>query len=337
MSKFINRVGGIKFVLPFILGGAFLLTLPVYAGQYYMHILLMVFLNIVLALSYRIFFIAGMGSFGHGAFYCIGAYISALFATRLGLPFPASFLAGGVGAGISGAGLALISRRSKGAYFFLISFAFWAIVYTVAKQWPAVTGGMKGIGGIPPITGCGSLTSYYYMALLFAGVSIFIMYLIDRSRFGHELIAIGDDDDLAEVIGIDMSRYKILAFAIGTLFAGFAGSFFVHYAGYVHPSMFPLWLNCYIILFVVVGGARKLWGPIAGAISLTLTAEILRGTEALQQILLGAILVGVILGMPNGIAGLVDNWRARRTPKQRAEVVDSERSDLLKRFFGLRR
>ena len=334
MSRFINRAGGIRSVLPFVIGGAVLLTLPLYAGPYYTHILLMVFLNVVLALSYRIFFTAGMGSFGHAAFYAIGAYVSAVFATRLGAPFPASFLAAGVWAGVIGAGLAFISRRAKGIYFFMITFALFMIVSTVTRQWGDVTRGMLGIAEIPPVTGCESLTSYYYMGLLFVGVSIFIMYLIDRSRFGHELMAIGDADDLAEVVGIDVVRYKILAFAIGALFAGFAGSFLAHYVTYISPHSFPLMLNLYVILYVVVGGARELWGPIAGATLLTFIAELLRGAEKLQGILFGAVLLAVILVMPNGIVGLVDTWRAKRTLKQQAEVVTSERSKLLTRFFG---
>lgn len=333
MTRLINRFGGIKSVLPFIIGGAFLLTLPLYIGQYYMHIFIVLFLNIVFALSYRIFFIAGMGSFGHAAFYAIGAYVSAVLTTRLGIPFPASFLAAGAIAGIIGAGISFITRRAKGIYFFMITFALFQIVLTIIRQWTDVTGGVSGIGNIPPVTGCESMTSFFYMGLLFVGVSVFIMYLIDTSRFGRELMAIGDADDLAEVIGINVSGYKMIAFAIGAIFAGFAGSFLAHYTGYISPHSFPMWLNLNVILFVVVGGERKLWGPITGAVLLTFIAELLRGAEHLQAIIYGGILIAVILTMPSGIVGLVDNWRAKRGKKS-IEAADRERSKLLTRFFG---
>lgn len=337
MSKLMDRLGGRRFGLPLVVGGVLLLTLPLYAGQYYMHVFLMVFLNIILALSYRIFYITGLGSFCHIAFYAIGAYVSALVAMHLGMPFPACFLAGGAVAGILGIGLAFISRHTRGVYFFIVTFAFYLIVHTIIRRWEGVTGGQIGLGPIPSIMGYESLASYYYMALVFAGVTIFIMYLIDSSRFGRELMAIGDSEDLAAVIGIDVLRYRIIAFAIGSLFAGFAGSFLAHYIGYIAPGNFGVFANIYVLMWVLIGGERKLWGPIAGATLVTLIGELLRGAEELRGILFGMALVIVILVMPNGIVGLVDTWRGRRTPKQPAEVVGSERSKLLTRFFGVHR
>lgn len=331
MNRFINR----RYILPLAIGGSVLLTVPLYSGPYYTHIAILVLLNVVLALSYRVFFVAGVGSFGHIAFYGIGAYTSAILATKLGLPFPACFAAGGAAAAILAIGLGLTGRYTKGLYFFIMSFAFYEIMFTVWKQWESVTEGPGGIRSIPPPAAVfASVSNYYYLVLAFTAVSIFIMYRLDRSRFGVELRAIGDADDLAEMAGIDVVRYKIIALAIGALFAGFAGSMFAHYIGFIAPASFGLWLNLYVLIWVIIGGAGKLWGPIAGAAMMTLIAEQLRASGQLQAVIYGAVLLTIILVMPNGIVGLVDTWRAKRALKVSAGSVNSERLRLVNRFLG---
>ena len=140
----------------------------------------------------------------------------------------------------------------------------------------------------------------------------FILYRLDRSRFGDELMAIGDSFDLPEAIGINVIRHKIIAFAIGAFFAGLAGSIYAHYIGFISPKSFGLWPTVYIFAWVIVGGERKLWGPIAAAILLTLVAEGLRISGAWQAILYSIILLTAIMTMPHGIVGLVDILRSRR-------------------------
>ncbi|MFO7996995.1 MAG: branched-chain amino acid ABC transporter permease [Dehalococcoidia bacterium] len=309
--KFMTGIGGRRFFLPAVIGASVLATLPLYARTYHLHILFILFLYIVLALSYRVFFVTGLGSFCHAAFYGLGAYTSGLLAVRLGLPYFACFLAGGILAALVAAGLAFTTKNSKGVYFFISSFAFYIIVYTIWKHWGSLTGGMAGLRGIPGIMGFTGVMPYYYVALVFLALSTFILYRLHSSRFGRQCVAIGEDDQLAESSGIDVVGHRVIAFAIGALFAGFAGSIYAHYVRSVFPASFSLMFNLYILVWVVLGGERRFWGPIVGAAGMTLIAEVLRAAGPVQAILYGVVLVIAILVMPYGASGLIDTLRAR--------------------------
>jgi branched-chain amino acid transport system permease protein len=164
--------------------------------------------------------------------------------------------------------------------------------------------------------GLEGVISYYYISLIFAFLSVLCLYRLDKTRFGAELLAIGDDDALAESIGINVSRHRITAFAIGALFAGFAGSIYAHYVAFIAPGSFSMWVTVYVLIWCVLGGVRKFWGPMVGAILLTLTAELLRMSGTLQALLYAAALLVVVITMPNGIVYIVDAIRDRyRRPK----------------------
>lgn len=303
--------------IPAVIGGLFLLVFPLFAGSFYGHIFILIFLNITLVLGYRLLYVTGLVSFAHIAFYAIGAYTSALLAIKLGLPFGISFLAGGLVAAIMAAVIIWIGGRLRGPYFFLFSFAFLGVMDSIFSKWRDMTGGYNGVKGIPSIMGLEGVMPYYYIILAFAVLTIFIMYRLDRSRFGVELMAIGDADDLAEVTGISVVRHRALAFAIGALFAGFAGSLYAHYSGFIAPANFTIWFTVYILIWCVVGGPRKLWGPIVGAVVMTLIAEFLRMSGTMQAILYGVVLLTVLMAMPYGIVGLVDSLRIRSGKRRR--------------------
>jgi len=299
-------------VITMSLGGLFLLFFPSFGGPFYMHIFIILFLNVVLATSYRPLYVTGLGSFCHVTFYGIGAYTSALLAVKLGMPFGVCFLAAGIMPAIVAVLVGWVSARSRGPYFFLISFAFWAVMDSVFRHWGSMTGGPGGLKDIPPLMGLETVTPYYYVVMLLAVLVVFILYRLDKSRFGAELLAIGDADDLAEVVGIDVVRHRVLAFAIGALFAGFAGSIYAHYMRFISPSAFSMFFTLYILIWCVMGGERKLWGPIAGATFLTLVAEFLRMSGPRQAILYSAALLAVVMLMPHGFVGLVDDLRTKR-------------------------
>jgi len=310
MLKLMNKSGS-KLIIPLVIGGVLLLLLPLIAGPYYTHVGILIFLNIMLVLGYRLLFVTGLVSLCHITFYAIGGYTSAVLAVKFGLPPVIGFLAGGAVAALASTILILPAARVRGPYFFLISFAFWGVADSVFKHWKGVTGGQSGITGIPAIMGFESMTPYYYLILAFAAFTVFIMYRIHRSRFGIELTAIGDDDGLAEVSGINVLKHRTIAFAIGALFAGFAGSFYAHYESFICPTSFSMWSAIYVLIWCVVGGARKFWGPIVGAIAMTLVAELMRMVGTTQAIFYAVALLIIIMALPQGISGLVDTLRAR--------------------------
>lgn len=310
----------LKSILPIVIGSVFLLTFPLFGTPWFLHILIVIFLNLVLIVGYRLLYITGLVSFCHITFYAIGAYTTAILLTKLGLPFGVCFLASGIMAAAFAVLVGWSAMRTRGAYFFIISLGFFVIFYAILMNWHVMTGGYAGIKDIPPIMGITTVPPYYYLAMVFCAATIFIMYRLDRSRYGRELYAIGDAEGLADVIGINVFRHRLLAFAIGAGFAGFAGSIHASYYSYIAPASFSLISTIIVIAWCVVGGARTLWGPIIATVALTLFAESLRLSGALNGILYAAVLFIFIMMAPHGISGLVDTLRERRRRREYLEV-----------------
>jgi branched-chain amino acid transport system permease protein len=289
----------------------FLGLVPFVWGDYYAHIGILVFLNIALVLGYRLLCLTGLYSFCHITFFAIGAYTSALLSSKLEYPVWICFLAAGVVAALFSMALIIPAARVRGVYFFLVTFGFLEVMNSVFLHWSSVTGGDAGILVFAPIIGTGTQTQDYFVILAFALVTVLVMYRLERSRFGRELAPIGSAEGLASVSGINVLRNRVLAFAIGAAFAGFAGSLFAHDAAYISANNFSWWGSVYILVWLVVGGSRKMWGPILGAVAMTLIAEVLRMSGILQALFYSGILLLVVMAMPQGIVGLVDYIRAK--------------------------
>lgn len=295
----------------------FIGLVPFVGGDYYAHIGILVFLNIVLVLGYRLLCLTGLYSFCHITFFAIGAYTSALLSTKLEFPVWICFLAAGVVAALFSVALIVPAARVRGVYFFLVTFGFLGVMESVFLHWSSLTGGDAGILVYTPLIGTGTQTEDYFVILAFTLVAIIVLHRIERSRFGRELAPIGSAEGLAAVSGINVLKNRVLAFAIGAGFAGLAGSLFAHDAAYISSNNFSMWGTIYILVWLVVGGARKMWGPIVGAVAMTLIAEYLRMSGMLQALFYSGVLLVVVMVMPQGIVGLVDTIRvrlARREP-----------------------
>jgi ABC-type branched-subunit amino acid transport system permease subunit len=284
---------------------------PFVGGDYYAHIGILVFLNVTLVLGYRLLCLTGLYSFCQITFFGIGAYTSALLSSKLGYPVWICFIAAGIVAALFSMALIIPAARVRGVYFFLVSFGFLGVMDSVFTHWTSLTGGAAGVLVLAPIIGVGSQTQDYFVILAFAVVTVLIMYRLERSRFGRELAPIGSAEGLASVSGINVLRNRVLAFAIGAAFAGFAGSLFAHDAAYISPSNFSMWGTIYILVWLVIGGVRKMWGPLLGAVVMTLIAEYLRMSGILQALFYAGVLLLVVMVMPQGIVGLVDYVRAK--------------------------
>lgn len=293
------------------IGLLFLLAFPWFSGDYYAHILILVFLNVVLAVGYRLLYVTGLGSFCHATFYALGGYASAILGQKVGLPYGLCLIAAGIVPAIFAVIIGWPSMRVKGPYFFLTTFAFFMVMDSVFRHWTRVTNGARGLTNIPGIAPIGTMRPYYYLAIALMAVTILVMYRLDRSRFGAELLAIGDDEDLAKSVGINVPLTRIIAFSVGAMFAGFAGSIYASYISFISPASFTLLSTIFVLIWVVIGGPRKLWGPIAGAVLMTFVAELLRMSGTLQAILYAIVLLVAILVIPQGLVGLVDDLRTR--------------------------
>ena len=307
---------------------------PFVAGDYYAHIGILVFMNVALVLGYRLLCLTGLYSFCHITFYAIGAYTSALLSTKLGWPVLACFLAAGVVAALFSAVLIIPAARVRGVYFFLVTFGFLGVMESVFLHWSSLTGGDAGILVTATLVGIGTQTQDYFVILAFTVITVIVMYRIERSRFGRELAPIGSAEGLAAVSGINVLKNRVLAFAIGAAFAGFAGSLFAHDAAYISSNNFSMWGTIYILVWLTVGGSRKMWGPIVGAVAMTLIAETLRMSGMLQALFYSGVLLVVVIAMPQGIVGLVDVIKARLARREATSAGGPPTADRLAEGSG---
>lgn len=259
---------------------------------------------------------AGQVSFGHNAFAAISGYTSAVLTANHGWePLPAA------GLGLLGAlTCALIvgypTLRLRGHYLAMATLAIGLIVYEVAVQWQAVTQGYMGISGIPPL-GIGKLTVTSDRAILawlmaFALIGVLAAAGIRRSRLGRAFVAIAGSEDAARALGIDVARYKLIAFLISAFYAAVAGSLFVHAVGFVSPEVYGLHMVVLAFTMLYVGGIGTIAGAALGALVIALLPETVRRFSEYQDLAYGALLILILIYAPGGLASLSRLWSTKK-------------------------
>jgi branched-chain amino acid transport system permease protein len=292
----------------------FLLFVPlVFQSPYQIHILIMSGISVMLASSLRFIANSGQLSLGHGGMMSIGAYTSTLLLTKLGLNFWACFFGAGIAAGLLGLLVGFPFTRIKGVYFGVVTIFLSQVITLVIQQWRGLTNGNLGIIMIPApqisIPGVlnidfSSKIEFYYFILILIFVSLAIFYAIEKSRVGISFFSIKQSESLAESVGINTTKYKILAFSIGCFFAGLTGSFYAEYITAITPNVFGFIFTVYVVAYMIVGGRKSFVGPIIGAVLLSILSEVFRGAQQFQPFVLAALLVGVMFFMPEGVVGL---------------------------------
>ena len=315
-------------VLGFVLLAVVLIMLPYLLSFSQQEILVLLMINVLLVSSYRLLTLTGEWSLAHAVIMGVGAYSSALAAKQLGLPVPVSMLMGAAAAGFLAFLLSFPLLRMKGFYFLIGSFAAGEIIRLTWK-WSDLTflfGGPKGIKRIPPFPDILSIdfyepVNYYYLCLIVVAVSLLILYRVERSRIGLTFHAIHWQDKLAESVGVNTFRYRMLAFVISAFFAGLAGGLYAHYVGAVAPNRFDVEEMVYILIWAIVGGTATFYGPIIGVVALTILNEVILrsfGVDEMRPMFYGAILIISILFLPNGLGSLlpkIKEWFAGRRDK----------------------
>ena len=198
-----------------------------------------------------------------------------------------------------------ICFRLRGPYFTLATIAVGEVMRLVALNWSDLTGGAVGVVIRTSIFSGTSKVPYYYIVLIIAGVTIALCHGISRRKLGYYLMAIREDDETAESIGIDATKYKLIALAISASLTAIAGAFYANYFLFVDPTIvLPLALSVEIVLMAIIGGLGTVAGPVLGAVLLKLSSEVFRNEFAQANLLIyGALLVIVILFMPDGLMG----------------------------------
>jgi branched-chain amino acid transport system permease protein len=247
----------------------------------------------------------GITSFGHAAFFGLGAYGAALAAKYAALPFAAGLLVGPLVAGAAALAAGWFVLRAQGVYAAMLTLAFAQILWSVATQWVAVTGGDNGILGLWPPAALSAKGAYYLLTLVLAVASLALARRAAMAPFGFALRAARDAPARAEASGIDTGRLLWAAFAAGGLFAGLAGVLNAYQKGSVFPNALAIAQSLDALVMVLAGGLQTLAGPIVGAIAYHgLAVELTRGTEH-WRLVLGAAIVLLAIAFPQGLAGFL--------------------------------
>lgn len=296
---------------------ALLIAAPHVVSFSQQELLVLLTINVLVVASYRLQTLTGEWSLAHVVMMGSGAYASALFAKSFGFPVPLAMIAGAIVAGLVAALMSFPLFRMKGFYFLIGSFAAGEILRLIWKRFTNPFGGPKGIQRIPgfPEIDLGFIhidfydpANYYYLVLAVVLVSLWVLYRIEKSRIGLTFHAIHWQDKLSESVGVDAFRYRMLAFVVAAFFAGLAGALYAHYLSTVNPNQFDVNTMVYVLIWTIVGGTTRWYGPILGVVTLTIIDEVILrriGADQVRPLLYGGILILAILFLPNGLESLV--------------------------------
>lgn len=235
----------------------------------------------------------GLISIGHAAFLAIGAYSSALLTRNLSLPFFLALPLSGVITAAIGFAVGLPALRVKGIYLAIATLAFSVIVDHIILHWNSLTNGADGLAVSKPVVfgfAFSTETRFYYLSVLVVLGLTFVALNLRRCGIGRAFVAVRESDLAAEVMGINLARYKTLAFAVCAFYAGIAGSLYAHHIAYIGPDHFTLFLSIEYLVIILVGGLGSILGSILGATFVTLFPEVIRmGSDILRQRFPGAV------------------------------------------------
>ena len=319
---------GAVFLLVFLL-----VSLPFFAGPYFIHMFVLTFFSVGLAISYRLVLIAGEVSLAHASFYGIGAYGFSILAISHGVPFWLAVLLGGLLTGLVSLAVGFVSLRTTGPYFFLVTFAFGVVITAAIELTPSLTGGFGGVTGIPFPPFVSDATGFYFVLLTLTVLTFLVFRVLDNSRFGLELRAIGSAPLLAESAGVNRFQSVLVAFVIGAFFAGILGSLYASFTGFISPGSFGLNVSIAVLTAVIIGGVRYMWGGIIGA-SFILIVPLATSWGGRGQAIFGATSVIIVMmllrrGIVTSMSECLVRWTQREpksamdTPQATVQLPDS--------------
>jgi len=294
----------------FYLGALIVLALlpAIVQSDYVRRIIAMIFIYAILAMSLNL--IAGINgqlSLGHAAFYGIGAYTSALLSLQFQWPFLATFLVATAAAALFGFLLGVPCLRLSGDYLCIVTIGFAEILRLIFQNWVGLTRGPMGLPGIPRISFFSfKLTTdlqYDYFFLIIMVLTFICMERLINSQIGRAFIAIRDDEVAAGAMGVNLTVYKVLAFVIGSTFAGMAGSMMAHYSSFIGPMNFTVDESLLVLQMVILGGLGSNVGAVVGAAILVIAPELLRVVSEYRMLINGLLMICLMIWRPQGLLG----------------------------------
>ncbi len=255
---------------------------------------------------------AGMHSFGHAAYFGLGAYAAALGVRSLGLPMEIALVAAPIASAIGALVFGWFCVRLSGVYLAMLTLAFAQIVWSVIFQWDAVTGGSNGLTGVWPAPWLEDKRAYYFVTLALVVAGVLLLRRALFAPFGMALRAGRDSPLRADAIGIDVKRLQWAAFVVAAVFAGLAGALYAFSKGSISPDSVGVGRSVDGLVMVLLGGVQTLAGPIVGAVTFTWLQDAVARNTDYWRALLGGIILLIVLAFPQGIAGFFGQWIDRR-------------------------
>lgn len=267
-------------------------------NDYTLQIITVTSINIIIVSGLNLITgVTGQLSLGHSAFMSIGAYSSALLMMKAGLPFELALVAATLIAAFMGALLGLPILRMRGDYLAIATLGFCEITRVFFLNFP-LAGKALGINSIPYKTTT-------ILTVVLAALGLLFMRNLERSRFGLALRSIREDEIASEMMGINIARYKVLAFAIGSAFAGLGGALYAHQITFISPNDFGFMKSIELVCMLVLGGMGSLLGVVAGTLALTAIPEILRFASEYRLVMYGVVLIFMMVFRPQGLFGKI--------------------------------
>ena len=298
---------------------AFALIFPLIAGsEYQIYVMALAFIWAIAVYGLNIITgFCGQLNLAHGGFFAIGAYVVAILTVDHGWAFWPAFIASGVFSAVFGFLVGIVSLRLKEHYFAIFTLCVGFIIYLLLDKWEELTHGSLGIINIAPPEGFGLIDftrtiPFYYLVLFFLVLAIVLLSRISSSLLGRTFLAIRISDDLAQSLGINLMRNKVLAFVLSTVYAGLAGGLYAGVVRFIGPAEAEVVHTFDIITYLLVGGIGTLMGPLVGTMMITWLTQAVQSFEEYRMIVFGPLLVLLVIFMPKGVVGTFLTWRGRR-------------------------
>jgi branched-chain amino acid transport system permease protein len=288
------------------------LALPLVGDAYTIKVAIEVMSFALAAFSLNVLVgVGGIVSFGHAAYFGLGAYAAGLMVTRLALSMEAALLAAPAVAGLGAALFGFFVVRLSGIYLAMLTLAFAQIVYAVAFQWVELTGGDNGVVGVWPAHWAAGQTSYYYLVLAMSAAAVALLRRGIHAPFGYTLRAARDSRERADAVGIDVRTHRWLAFTLAGAAAGLAGGLFAFAKGSIDPTLLSIPMSIDFLVMTLLGGVQTVMGPIVGAAAFHSIRDALMPITDHWRLLLGLAIIAIVLAAPRGIVGGALMLRAR--------------------------
>lgn len=291
-----------------------MLAMPALVSEYRLNLIITIIIYALFALSYNVLFgQAGLLSFGHAAYFGMGAYTAMILMKRAGLSILPGILAGGVGGAVLGLIFGLFVVRLGGTYFALLTLAFNELIYALAEKWRSMSGGEDGIACQRPdlnLFGLGSLemfstVTWYYFVLAVVSVSTAYLWRFTKTPLGRLNLAMRENEERAQFIGYNVYLSKLLIYVLSAFFAGLAGALAGAFQEFISVTVINLDKSTDALLMTFVGGGGTFWGPILGAATLTYLNDTLSSMTEHWALIQGALFVLLVMYAPQGLGGLL--------------------------------